>query len=75
MLDEVMDFLSEYKGINRDMITSESHLIVDLGLTSFDIVEMCCELEERFHVQISEDDLTSIKKVYDIVKKTGASDR
>jgi acyl carrier protein len=41
-------------------------LAVDLGLTSFDIVEMSCRLEESFNLEIPDEDMISFRKVGDI---------
>lgn len=66
MLEQVISFLSEYCRIEKDMIGYDSTLAVDLGLNSFELVEMSCQLEERFNLEISEDDLILFRKVGDI---------
>jgi acyl carrier protein len=66
MLEQVISFLSEYSGMDRKDITYDSILAVDLGLTSFDIVEMSCRLEESFNLEIPDEDMISFRKVGDI---------
>ena len=68
MLDKLRDFLVENYDIDADLVKEESELAADLGLTSFQMVEMCAELEEEFSVEISEDDMTRIITIGDLLK-------
>jgi len=66
MLNEVIDCIRKYYNLSDMEITENSKLIFDLGLESYDIIEMCGELEETFSVVISENYLTKIEKVGDM---------
>ncbi len=64
MYDEVKEILKEY---TAEEIRPESFLTTDLGLSSFDVVEIVCAFEERFGVAIPDCDLHRFASVKDIV--------
>lgn len=66
MYNKIKTFLNEYYNINEDLIKAESELVSELGLTSFQLVEMCAQLEEEFEIDIDEDELTNIITVDDM---------
>lgn len=52
--------------IHADKI-DESKSLKDLGLDSLDIVEMCLDLEDRYGIQFTTEELTSFKTVGDLL--------
>ena len=44
----------------------ETKSLKDLGLDSFDIVEMCLDLEDRFGISFQTEELTAFKTVADL---------
>lgn len=68
MFDKVRDFLNEYYNIEKERITENSELVSELGLSSFQLVEMCAQLEEEFDIEIDEDQLPNIVTVGDMVR-------
>lgn len=65
MLKEIIQFLKDYYNLDEVQITSNSTLIGDLGLTSFQIIEMCSLIEEKYKVEIEEEDLAVLETVGD----------
>lgn len=55
--------------LNRPMeeIHLESDLAIDLSMDSFDAVEVMFELEEKFDVEILDEQITDLRLVKDIV--------
>lgn len=64
--NEIIQFISEYYGIETEEIRPDSNLVADLGLQSFSVIEMCCELEEQYHIEIPEEELSNIVTVADL---------
>lgn len=60
--------------IHKDNI-DDSMSLKDLGLDSLDVVELCLDLEDRYHIQFETDELSTFKTIGDlfaaIEKKTG----
>lgn len=67
MFNKIADFLAEYYEINRENIKMDSQFEVDLGLSSFQLIEMCAELEEQSGIELDEDELAKVNTVGDIV--------
>lgn len=67
MFNKVKKFLSEYYNINESIIMPECELVSELGLTSFQLVEMCAQLEDEFDITIDENILPNIITVNDMV--------
>lgn len=66
MLDEICKSISAQLGISIDTVTKESRLIDDLKADSLDIVDLVTGLEERYGIEISEEDLPTLKTVGDV---------
>lgn len=66
MVDELIVFISEYFDISKDNIKPESTFVADLGLQSYNLIEMCCSIEEKYDIEVSEDDIINIFTVSDL---------
>lgn len=51
-MDKLIKYLAEYTDIDEGEIKGTSELVIDLGLTSYDIVEILCDIEELYDVEI-----------------------
>ena len=67
MLDKIREYLHENYDIDKDAVSEESELGNDLDLTSFQLVEICAELEDEFGVEISEEDIPNIITIGDLM--------
>lgn len=65
MFEQIKSVLEQYTGITD--ITEQSTLEADLGLSSFDVVEIVSEFEEIFDIEIADRDITKFVRVKDIV--------
>ena len=45
----------------------ESQSLRDLGLDSLDVVEMCLDLEDKYQIQFSTEELSSFKTIGDLL--------
>ena len=50
MLDKVISIISEYQDIPADTIHADSHLVNDLGFTSYDVVSLVGKFEDEFDI-------------------------
>jgi acyl carrier protein len=68
--EEIFAALKEHlvgRGIEEDKVTPEAHLANDLGLDSLDTTEMTVTLEDRFGIEIPDEDLEGLQTVNDAV--------
>ena len=68
MLNKVISIISEYQDIPTDTIHADSHLVNDLGFTSYDVVSLVGKFEDEFDIEVPDRKIKLMKTVDDIVK-------
>lgn len=68
MLEKVISIISEYQDIPADTIHDDSHLVNDLGFTSYDVVSIVGKFEDEFDIEVPDRKIKFMKTVDDIVK-------
>ena len=67
MLEKFADLLVEELQINRDDITMEAELSGDLGINSIELADLVMLCEDRFEIEINDDDIRQFTTVGDVV--------
>ena len=67
MLDKVISIISEYQDIPADTIRADSHLVNDLGFTSYDVVSLVGKFEDEFDIEVPDRKIRLLKTIQDIV--------
>ena len=67
IFDEVKEVVVEQLNVNPDEVTLEADFVEDLGADSLDVVELVMALEEKFEIEIPDEDAEGIKSVKDVV--------
>lgn len=67
MLDRLKSILEEDYNINCSDINRDTILDADLGLSSFQFVEICARLEEELDIEIGEEQMLHIYTVGDLL--------
>jgi acyl carrier protein len=63
----VKEAIVEKLGVDASEITEQASFVDDLGADSLDTVELVMEFEEKFNLEIPDDDAEKIKTVKDAV--------
>lgn len=68
--ERVIDIVSRSLDIDLDnqTITEESEFIKDLGADSLHLVDLIMALEDKFDIEISDDQAEKLKTIGDVVK-------
>ena len=66
IIDRLKNIVTQYSDANTE-ITSSSLLANDLGLNSFDLVSLVCEVEDEFSVEIPDRAIPQLVTVGDVV--------
>lgn len=66
MLETVKEIICNYVETDIDEITAESSLRYDIGASSFDLMNIAVEIEERFGLRVPDNELHKIKTAGDI---------
>jgi acyl carrier protein len=64
---QIKDAIVEKLGVEESKVTPNASFINDLGADSLDTVELIMELENRFNIQIPDEDQEKIQTVGDAV--------
>lgn len=67
MLEEIKEMICNYVEANPDEITLETKFVDDLGFNSFDFMSFLGEAEEKYGVQVNEEDLLELSTVGDAI--------
>lgn len=68
MEQRVCEIIAEQLGVDLSEVQPEKNLTEDLGADSLDIVDLVMAFEDEFGVKISDQDLSKIKTVKDIIE-------
>ncbi len=63
----VKDIIVEKLGVNLSEVTEEASFVDDLGADSLDTVELVMDFEEKFSLEIPDEDAEKIRTVKDAV--------
>jgi acyl carrier protein len=64
---EVVDIVVEQLGVDKDDVSLEKSFIEDLNADSLDLTELIMTFEERFGIEITEEEAEKLKTVGDVV--------
>ncbi len=68
MEEKVIEIICKYQKIDPKNVTPQSNLMKDIGLSSFDVINLVCSFEEEFDVEIPDRSITSVRTIEDVVK-------
>ena len=68
MYEKFVELLVEELQIDRDEITMEAELANDLGINSIELADLVMLCEDRFGIEINDDDIRGFTTVGDVVK-------
>ncbi|HIP51367.1 MAG TPA: acyl carrier protein [Campylobacterales bacterium] len=68
LFDEVKEVVVEQLSVKADEVKEESKFVEDLGADSLDVVELVMALEEKFDIEIPDEDAEKIATVNDAIK-------
>lgn len=66
MFEKVREIISQYTETSE--IEEDSSLEADLGLSSFDVISIVADFEEKFEIEISDRDIPKFVYLRDIVE-------
>ena len=68
LLDDVKEVVIEQLDCDQAEVKEDSKFIEDLGADSLDVVELVMALEEKFDIEIPDEDAEKILTVADAIK-------
>ena len=68
ILNEIKLIIEDIADVSGDDIKEDSSMIEDLDLTSLEIMGIVSEIESKFSIKLSEDEMLGISTVRDLVE-------
>jgi len=68
LFEDVRDVVVEQLNVSPDEVKEESRFVEDLNADSLDVVELVMALEEKFEIEIPDEQAESISTVADAIK-------
>ncbi|PUD53107.1 acyl carrier protein [Helicobacter pylori] len=68
LFEDIQAVIAEQLNVDAAQITPEAEFVKDLGADSLDVVELIMALEEKFGVEIPDEQAEKIINVGDVVK-------
>ncbi len=68
MFDKVKNLLVEELSVNPDDVTPTAELVNDLGVNSLELADLVLLCEEKFDIEITDDEIHKFVTVGDIVE-------
>jgi len=65
--NKVREIIAKQLEVDVKDVTNEASFLEDLGADSLDVVELIMEMEEKFGIQIPDEDAEKIKTVQDAI--------
>lgn len=66
MFDKIVEILSDFVDFDESEVNSKTRLRSDIGLNSFDFVNVAVELEKEFGVKIPDKEMSSLRTIGEI---------
>ena len=67
MLDKLTEIIREHTGEDSITLDENTILIADLGLSSLDLVNLICAVEDEFNIEIPDRSISTFKTVGDVI--------
>ncbi|SHO80784.1 Acyl carrier protein [hydrothermal vent metagenome] len=68
LFEDVREVVVEQLNVNPDEVKEESKFVEDLGADSLDVVELVMALEEKFEIEIPDEEAEGISTVANAIK-------
>ncbi len=67
LIDDIKEVVVEQLSVSADEVKDDAKFVEDLGADSLDVVELVMALEEKFDIEIPDDEAEKIATVSDVV--------
>jgi len=67
LIDDIKEVVVEQLSVDAKEVKEDAKFVEDLGADSLDVVELVMALEEKFDIEIPDDEAEKIQTVADVV--------
>lgn len=67
MIDKLSEIIKNYTGKNDVVIDENTVILSDIGLSSYDLVQLVCSVEDEFDIEIPDKQIAKFKTIGDVI--------
>ena len=67
MLEKLTAIIHDYKADKSIVVTEGTIIKEDLGMSSFDLIQLACAVEDEFNVEIPDRAIKDFKTIADVI--------
>lgn len=67
MIERLYEIICSHQDIEKDSLTVDMRMKEDLGINSYDVMELVCRVEEEFDVEIPDRKIRGLRTIQDVV--------
>lgn len=67
MLEKLNEIIQEYKADKSIVVTEDTVIKEDLDMSSFDLIQLACAVEDEFDVEIPDRAIKDFKTIADVI--------
>ena len=67
MLEKLQEIVRRFSDDESIVINTDTVLLTDLGLNSYELVQMVCEVEDKFNIEIPDRAISGFKTVQNVI--------
>ena len=68
VFEEIKEIIVEQLGVDESLVNEQTHLMKDLEADSLDAVEIIMAIEEKYGIEIPDEEAENFQRVEDLVK-------
>jgi acyl carrier protein len=68
MLEKLTEIIREYTGKEDLVIEEDTSILGDLGLSSYELVQLVCQVEDEFDVKIPDQMIREFRTAGDVIR-------
>jgi acyl carrier protein len=71
MFEKIKEIICTYMGDDNLVLTEDTNLTCDLGMTSYDIITIACEIEDEYKIELTSNlqSITTVKNIMECIKE------
>jgi len=64
---EIKKIVSDYTGLSVDKIDCSMDIQTELGLDSFSVISVVCDIEDKFGIEVPDEDFNKLRTLNDVI--------
>lgn len=64
---EIKKIVSDYTGLSVNKIDCNMDIQTELGLDSFSVISVVCDIEDKFGIEVPDEDFNKLRTLNDVI--------